>query len=310
MVKVRRILLWGFVVGLLVACGAQPSPTPGLPSPTPGPEPGTTPTRMPEPSPTVAPVTATTAPSPEAQVTVPAATAQVTGCRLGTGMRNQTISLLLAYADRRGLVMAASPQLAEEFFPQLEGWIRVLGAPSLAELEEKAARAAQRGTPYEALAYGLETGESTPAEEWGDLVASTEKARALADRYGKLLLMGPGFRLMADHEEAYAPMAALSDIWMLQTQQLQKEPPGPGYRSNVERVVGLIRAGNPDIVVWAQITLPPDREPDAGEWLAYRESIADLVDGTYLGVYTWGTEDANVLAATMETVFEQCGGTE
>jgi len=225
-------------------------------------------------------------------------------------MREETVPVLLAYADRPGLVMVASSQLAEAHFAQIDGWIRVLGAPSLAALEEKAARAERQGTPYEALAYGLETGEGTPAEEWNDLVGSTERARAVADRYGKLLLMGPGFRLMSENEAAYAPMAALADIWMLQTQQLQKEPPGPGYRREVERVVGLIRAGNPDIAVWAQITLPPDREPDAVEWLAYRDVIADLVDGTYLGVYTWRTEKASALVSTVATVFEKCGSEE
>jgi hypothetical protein len=224
------------------------------------------------------------------------------------GLRQETVPVLQAYGDRPGLVMAASSRLAEQEFAGLEGWIRVLGAPSLDMLAQKAERAAEMGLEYEALAYGLETSRSTPEEEWQDLVGSTEQARALADRYGKLLLMGPGFRLMSAHEEMYAPMAALSDIWMFQTQRLQLNPPGADYRREVERVVGLIRAGNPDIVVWAQITLPPDREPDAAEWLDYRGSIADLVDGTYLGVYTWGSEDTGLLVGTIEEIFEGCRG--
>jgi hypothetical protein len=205
--------------------------------------------------------------------------------------------------------MAASAGLAEAYFPRFEGWIRVLGAPSLKTLGQKAARAEEVGLPYEALGYGLETGESTPDEEWQDLVGATERARDLADKHGKLLLMAPGLRLMARHEDAYAPMAGMADIWLFQTQQLQKEPPGQSYREEVARIVSQIRAAHPDIVIWAQITLPPDRAPDAEEWLAYRDAIADLVDGVYVGVYTWGRVEDDVLLTTMDTIFDTvCGG--
>jgi hypothetical protein len=67
--------------------------------------------------------------------------------------------------------------------------------------------------------------------------------------------------------------------------------------------VNLIREGNPDILVWAQINFLPDRQPDAEEWLAYRESILDLVDGTFIGIYTWGTEDPDVLIQEIDTIF-------
>jgi hypothetical protein len=98
-------------------------------------------------------------------------------------------------------------------------------------------------------------------------------------------------------------MAALADIWVLQTQRLQVNPPGSVYRQEVQRVVHQIRAGNPDISIWAQITLPPDRKPDADEWLAYRRSIADLVEGAFLGVYTWRSEDPELLVNTSRAIF-------
>lgn len=209
------------------------------------------------------------------------------------------------------LIMCATVGLAEIYFPQLEGSIRVLGAPSLEALQRKAEKAKQRGVPYEALGYGLETSKSTPEGEWQDLIGSTEKARALADKYGKLLMMAPGFRLMSQNWEQYPPMAALADIWILQTQRLQKQPPGSDYRREVERVVNQIRAGNPDILIWAQITLPPDREPNAEEWLAYHHSIADLLEGrTYVGAYTWDTEDRDQLVATIEAIFDAVCGNE
>lgn len=187
--------------------------------------------------------------------------------------------------------------------------MRVLGAPSLAELEEKAEMASQAGLPYEALGYGVETSGMTPDTEWQDLVGSALEARAIAERYGKLLVMGPGFRLMSKNEDKYAPMAALADVWILQTQMLQVTSPGDAYRQDVEQLAGLIRSSNPKIQIWAQITLLPDRPPSAEEWLAFRGAIDDLVDGTYLGIYSWRKADPDVLIAVAEEVYAgACGG--
>ena len=229
-------------------------------------------------------------------------------CRLGAGLRDETGPILERYKTNPGLVMAATVENAQTFFPQLDGWIRVIGAPSLEVLAQKAQRAQDLGIEYEALAYGLETGKSTPDEEWQDLVGSTAKARALADQYGKLLVMGPGFKLMSANEDKYAGMSALADIWVFQTQQLQKNPPGEAYRQAAQQVIGLIREGNPDIPIWTQITLPPDREPDAEEWLAYRQQIQDLVNGTYVGIYTWRTVDSQTLLSTLDAIFESACG--
>jgi hypothetical protein len=235
--------------------------------------------------------------------------APLTGCRLGSGLRREMAPVVVQYKDNPALITAASDEMAKTYFPQLEGWIRVLGAPSLENLEQRAEWAQQIGLPYEALGYGLETSQTTPGAEWQDMVGSTEQARAIADRYGKLLVMGPGFRLMSKNEDKYAAMAALSDIWILQTQVMQATSQAGAYAQDVTRVVDLIRAGNPDIQIWAQITLLPDRSPDAAEWLAFREAIKDLVDGTYLGIYTWQREDPELLVSTMEAIFAAaCGG--
>lgn len=231
-------------------------------------------------------------------------------CQLGLGLRQQTIPILTSYQERPGFVMTATGGMAEEYYPQLKGWIRTLGAPSLEALEQKARRAEENGIPYEALSYGLETSQSTPDAEWQDLVGSTRAARAIADQYGKLLVMGPGFRLMSQNEDKYPAMAALADIWVVQTQRLQVNPPGQDYRDEVERIVDLIRSGNSDIDIWAQITLPPDREPDSAEWLAYRDAIVDLVHGTYIGIYTWNSEDDDQLVMTAQEIFSQVCGNE
>jgi hypothetical protein len=223
-------------------------------------------------------------------------------CPLGTGLRRETAPIILKYRDHPGIVMAPSSQLAAEVFPKLNGWMRVLGAPSLAELKQKAQVGQKKGIPYEALGYGLETGRRTPQEEWHNLVGSTRQARDLADRVGKQLLMGPGFRLMSQNEDKYAPMGALSHTWVFQTQRFQIDPPGEKYRKNVAAVVKQIRAGNPKIVIWAQIVFPPTREPNVEEWLAYRACITDLVDGTYIGAYTW-REYGQQLPRAIESIF-------
>jgi hypothetical protein len=229
-------------------------------------------------------------------------------CRIGLGLRRETVEVLLAFRDSPGLVMSGNLQLAAEHYPELEGWLRTLGAPSLEELENKAAHALEIGLEYEGLSYGLETSETTPEAEWRNLVGSTEQARGLADTFGKLLVMGPGFRLMSQNEDSYPGMAGHAQVWVIQTQRLQINPPGEAYRQEVERVVGLIREGNPDIQIWAQITFLPDRQPDAEEWLAYRQSILDLVDGTYIGVYIWDTQDPELILETIGLIFETACG--
>lgn len=226
------------------------------------------------------------------------------GCGLGLGLRRETFDILLEYKDYPGFVMSSNMQLANSYFPELAGWTRVLGAPSLEGLKEKAVRAKDIGLSFEALSYGLETSVTTPEVEWQHLEESTEKASLLADQFGKLLIMGPGLRLMNDNENSYGPMASRTEIWMIQTQRLQINPPGEIYREEVERIVGLLRAGNSEIMIWAQINFLPDRPPDVEEWIAYRDSIVDLVDGTFIGVYTWDSEDAEVLRDSIRLIFQ------
>lgn len=238
----------------------------------------------------------------------PTATAvveDVPGCAIGLGLRRETVDILLAYKDYPGFVMSANMLLADTYYPQLSGWIRTLGAPSLEELENKARRAEEENVDYEALSYGLETSITTPQDEWENLISSTGQAREIADSFEKLLVMGPGFRLMSQNEDSYPGMAEQTQIWMIQTQRLQINPPGDDYRREVERIINLIKQGNPKTQIWAQITFLPDRSPDAEEWLAYRDSIRDLVDGTFIGVYTWDSEDPEVLKENINLIFEE-----
>ncbi|MBN1667387.1 MAG: hypothetical protein JW862_09865 [Anaerolineales bacterium] len=231
-------------------------------------------------------------------------------CLVGTGLRVETSEYLLAQKDHATLIMSPTSQLAEQVFPSLPGWLRVLGAPSLSALESKAQRAQAWNLPYEALAYGLETSRSTPDIEWKDLLASTQAAREIADRYGKLLMLAPGFRLMSENEELYPEMAALADIWLFQTQRLQLIPSESEYRQEVQHYVDLIRSGNPDIVIFAQITIPPDQELQSAYWFFYYDAIVDLVDGTYLGIYTWDVYETDQLTQLMRSIYARACGWE
>ena len=312
----RPLILLLLVTMFFGACGPEANPTPSttpLPTAVAAPSSTAIPPATASPSATVTTRVPTDAPATPTETTVvlsptpsaPPTVSPLTGCRLGTGLNLRSAPIILANSEQPALVMAPNYRLAETYFPDLEGWIRVLGAPSLDLLEQRAQRAQQSGLAYEALGYGLEAGKSTPEEEWLDIVAATEQARDVADRYDKLLVMGPGFRLMSENEDKYPAMAALSDIWILQTQRLQILGAGELYRQEVERIVDLIRAGNPNIQIWAQITLLPDRDPDAEEWLTWRHAIDDLVDGTYLGVYLWGRVDEEQLVATIEGIFSR-----
>ncbi|MCX7013860.1 MAG: hypothetical protein NTW86_15135 [Candidatus Sumerlaeota bacterium] len=225
-------------------------------------------------------------------------------CPLGTGLREETASIILKYKEHPGMVMAPSAELAAKVFPQIPGWLRVLGAPSLPKLKESGQLGREMAIPYESLTYGLETGKSTPEEEWHDMIGSTRKAKDICDQFGKQLMMGPGGRLMSQNEDKYVPMTALSEFWVFQTQRYQIDPPGEQYRKNVEATVKKIKEGNPKIIIWAQITFPPFKEPNAEEWLAYRRCITDVVDGAYVGAYTWD-QYGEQLPKAIETIFQE-----
>ena len=292
----RFLAITGFTV-VFTACNTGPDPS-LIPT-----QEVLTSTSTPRVAETISPTSTKTVQIPEVRTATPEMLPET--CQIGVGLRQQTIPVVLAYQDFPGFVMTATVGLAAEYYPGLEKWTRTIGAPSLDALERKAQRAEQQGVPYEALSYGLETSESTPNEEWQDMVAATMAARALADEYGKLLVMGPGFRLMSENEDKYPVLSGMADIWVLQTQRLQVKPPGEEYRDEVERVVKLIRSGNPDIPIWAQITFPPDRDPDFAEWIDYHESISDLVSGTYIGIYTWESVDNKLLVMNTDQIYHQ-----
>ncbi len=237
----------------------------------------------------------------------PSGTAMVppAACPLGAGLREDTIEIHLSYQTPGRMYVTGSLGLAEEYFGQIETGLRVLVGPSLTRLHELAEEASESAVPYDVLAYSLEAGRHTPAAEQLDVVRATQQASVLAHENGKLLLMGPGWGLMEENRVEYAAMASYADLWIIQTQRLQSNPPGPVYREEVEDVITQLRRGNTNLRVWAQISATPGgRALSTEELLAYREAIVDLVDGVY--VYVGGDPNRS---ETLEAIFATvCGG--
>jgi hypothetical protein len=226
-------------------------------------------------------------------------------CPLGAGLREDTIEIQLAYQTPARLYVTGSLGFAREYFGQLETGMRVLIGPSLARLRELAEQAAECGLPYDALAYSLEASRNTPIEEQADVLGATQQAASLAHEHGKLLVMGPGWGLMEQNWAQYPTMASHADLWIIQTQRLQSNPADAAYREEVARVIDQLRAGNPDLHIWAQVSVTPGgRLLSAEEVLAYRRAIVDLVDGVY--IYEGGDPNRS---ETLQTIFAVvCGG--
>jgi hypothetical protein len=137
----------------------------------------------------------------------------------------------------------------------------------------------------------------TPRDEVDDMPGSLKKARALLADYPALLVMGPGLMQMASKEHLYPELARLTDIWMIQSQRLQvdaatgrKVTPAE-YREQVERIVGMLREGNPQIRVFIQViplTQVVTTPYTAEELVALVLAVEDLVES--VKIYGGDTE--------------------
>lgn len=136
------------------------------------------------------------------------------------------------------------------------------------------------------IGYNPERGPGTTAAEMDDLLGSVRRAHALAQEYGSPLLVGPGLREMQQREDLYPELAKHCEIWLIQSQRLQmdqatRELTTPErYRVGVERIVAMLRAGNPEIEVFVQIIASgrPNEDLFTAEEIVERaRAIADLV---------------------------------
>jgi len=136
------------------------------------------------------------------------------------------------------------------------------------------------------IGYNPERAPGTTAAELDDLLQSVQRAREMTQTFGSPLLVGPGLREMQQHEHLYPELAKLCDIWLIQSQRLQMDPATRAprtpqeYRAGVERIVNMLRAGNPEIRVFVQLIASGRGQPDrftAEQFVAYVRAVEDLV---------------------------------
>ena len=137
------------------------------------------------------------------------------------------------------------------------------------------------------IGYNPERSPGTTTEEMDNLVESVQRAKEMADSFGSPLLVGPGMREMLQQEHLYSELARHSDMWLIQTQRFQLDQftrrvsTPEEYRASVERVVGMLREGNPEIRVFVQILASGRRAETlftAEEVAAYALAVEDLVE--------------------------------
>jgi hypothetical protein len=131
--------------------------------------------------------------------------------------------------------------------------------------------------------------QCTPREELDDYLGSVKKARELVKDYGAPLIMGPGLIEMAKREHLVSrdgqTLRHLDDPEPEAPARPETQEPTSNerYREQIERIVRLLRQGNPDIQVFVQI-IPLQATPErkaaftAERLASYLLAVEDLVD--------------------------------
>ena len=123
------------------------------------------------------------------------------------------------------------------------------------------------------IAYDLEHWPATPADEQADPVAAVKRLRALADKYGLSLTLGPDRRFT---EEYGAQLAPYADEYILQVQRLQGSP--ASFASLTNPMIQEVRAANPEIEIVVQ--LRPDGT--AADLMGFVNDLGANIDGVSL----------------------------
>jgi hypothetical protein len=111
-----------------------------------------------------------------------------------------------------------------------------------------------------------------------DLVAGSSSVYEQVKDAGIPFMFGPTLNHLARY---YADLAPHADAIIIQSQRMQTSD---DYGENVKELIANLKAANPDLEVWVQISIvpPPDREVPVETVLKEIESIADSVDGLFL----------------------------
>jgi hypothetical protein len=144
---------------------------------------------------------------------------------------------------------------------------KLLVFKSAAEAEHLLPRIADQ---VDIIGYNLEHSPANPAEEQADPVASVQRMRALADKYGLTLAFGP------DHDFALSDGAAIApfvDIFVLQVQRVQTKP--QTVFDFVLPLIPQLRSANPNL----QISIQVRTEGDVAAIASLVASLNDDLDG-------------------------------
>ncbi len=130
---------------------------------------------------------------------------------------------------------------------------------NVADAEELVPRLADK---MDIIGYNLEHGPANRPDEQADPVGSVKRMRALADKYGKELALGPDRAFALNDGVAMAPYV---DMFVLQVQRVQTEP--DVVREFVAPLAQALRRVNPDLEISVQVRTEGDVV-----------AIADLID--------------------------------
>ena len=120
------------------------------------------------------------------------------------------------------------------------------------------------------IGYNLEHGPANQPAEINDPIGSVQRARQLADRYGKRLAFGPDHQFAVKNGIAMAPYV---DLFVLQVQRVQTEP--ETVRDFVLPLARALRRANPKIEISVQVRT----EGDVAALVTLLNSMQDELDG-------------------------------
>lgn len=186
------------------------------------------------------------------------------------------------------IALRAKPQALKLLKECKKGKVCII-RQSLADIQKDAEFLIENSIRFHYICYNPEVFENsrTPKEEIENVVESTKKAAELAKRHGAQLILIP------DSWETLpkfgAEMAKYADIFAIQCQRWQLMP-DKEFRAKIAELVAVVRKGNPNVPVIAQLsTAPPalertnqgkDYTPQTADQLAAKlDCIRDLFDG-------------------------------
>jgi hypothetical protein len=172
-----------------------------------------------------------------------------------------------ARADDIGAVLVVSTGL----LPRISSGERLVMSPSVELAEE---RAAEFVADTEYFGYNIEHWPDTPAsEQWSPGTAGAAAAE-FARRHNLGYVVGPDLQFTEDFG---AELAGPADIYVIQGQRIQENI--PFFTTTVTNFAQNARRGNPDVLVWVQVSASFGTPEQTLEAL---QAVVDEIDGIWI----------------------------